>query len=663
LPVSELDAHPALKFYLGVGQAYIQPELGRSTLEQAVEAFSTWPSMDMEIMATVAIITVYVHAYSRWERMDPWADRLVALLADSSRTASAPVRERGLTVLLFARAYCSADRQVLVGLAAQGRKILEQGSDINSRLDAASQLINAYGWIGDLAQEEAIVALAQPLLNDAQAQPWLRIGWYTHAARYWWVGRADHARAAQTLRRGLEVAEETGLTALNGYLHALLFNVHIDEGDLAAAAALGASIEDRQAAGQRYAPAMVLPGKALLALLQGDGVSARIHALAGVAAADDWGSTTQRAMACFLLVIVLVATGDREEARARLDAYQAAQRRIPGLMDDYLQLLLRAYLAIERQETQHGDELLGCALAMARKQGYINHLYWYPPMMSALYARALRCGIETDFVIQVIRKRSLRPVSNGIENWPWPLKIHTLGRFEILKDDKALVFGRKTPTRLIELLRAILAFGGREVATARLIDVVWPDQDGDSAAEALQVSLHRLRKLIGNHTIAVRDGRIFLDPNQVWVDAWAFEQWVEDFAEDRARGRERLLELSERALALYRGAFLGAEVDAPWALGTRERLRIKFVALVCGLGKGLVDAGAVEEALHHHLRALDADDQAEEIYQGALRCYRQLNRRAEAQALYRRLRATLAVNFGVEPAPATEALLQEPFRP
>jgi len=46
-----------------------------------------------------------------------------------------------------------------------------------------------------------------------------------------------------------------------------------------------------------------------------------------------------------------------------------------------------------------------------------------------------------------------------IENWPWPLKMMTLGGFAVLKDDVAITFLRKAPKKVLSLLKAIVAFG------------------------------------------------------------------------------------------------------------------------------------------------------------------------------------------------------------
>ena len=53
------------------------------------------------------------------------------------------------------------------------------------------------------------------------------------------------------------------------------------------------------------------------------------------------------------------------------------------------------------------------------------------------------------------------------DTWPYPLKLRTLGRFTVVRDDKPLsrVAGHQKP---LELLQALIALGGRAVDEAQL---------------------------------------------------------------------------------------------------------------------------------------------------------------------------------------------------
>src|SRR5690606_18222644 len=96
-------------------------------------------------------------------------------------------------------------------------------------------------------------------------------------------------------------------------------------------------------------------------------------------------------------------------------------------------------------------------------------------------------------------------------------------------------FAGKLQKKPLELLRALIALGGREVPESRLADLLWPDAEGDAGAQALATTLFRLRKLTGEQAIRRQDNRLTLDPAVCWVDCWAFERLCSQARNDQTK--------------------------------------------------------------------------------------------------------------------------------
>src|SRR5207253_6210769 len=79
---------------------------------------------------------------------------------------------------------------------------------------------------------------------------------------------------------------------------------------------------------------------------------------------------------------------------------------------------------------------LTAGLAIARNEGYGTVHWWRPESMTALCARALKEGIERDYVVRLIRLRGLQApaIAEAPEAWPWPVRVYALGRFEVQVD-------------------------------------------------------------------------------------------------------------------------------------------------------------------------------------------------------------------------------------
>jgi DNA-binding SARP family transcriptional activator len=242
----------------------------------------------------------------------------------------------------------------------------------------------------------------------------------------------------------------------------------------------------------------------------------------------------------------------------------------------------------------------------------------------------------------------------------YPLQIYSLGRFSVSRGIEPIRFVRKAQHRPLELLKVLLALSGREVATDQLAMAMWPESEGDVAYNAFEITLHRLRKLLGTEkALILSNGLLTLDNKHCWVDVWAFEQAVsqaEVLMNSRQPNLEYLTSLSSTALTLYHGHFLGRETPEPWSISLRERLRSKFLRHLIDVARHWERIGKHESAIQCYQKGLEVDDLAEIFYQRLMVCYQQLGRRSEALAVYRRCRTTLSLILSIAPSPATEAI-------
>lgn len=240
-----------------------------------------------------------------------------------------------------------------------------------------------------------------------------------------------------------------------------------------------------------------------------------------------------------------------------------------------------------------------------------------------------------------------------------PVRIYTLGRFVIEIDSRDAESAHRLPKKPLELLKALIAHGGFAVAGERLCEDLWPDADGATAAQSLDVTLHRLRKFLGNHdAIECQNGHISLDPGYCWVDVWAFQHTVDalnDHGTVSASTLDQDVERLDKAFELYDGPFLPDEPGA-WALPMRQRLHSKFVRGVCSHAQQYEHMGCRDIAVLVYERALEIDPQAEELYHRLMACNMALGRPGEALSVYRRCKQMLRHCLGIEPGPEIREL-------
>lgn len=272
---------------------------------------------------------------------------------------------------------------------------------------------------------------------------------------------------------------------------------------------------------------------------------------------------------------------------------------------------------------------------------------WYGEAMSRLFPIALRDGIEPALVRTLIREMGVKPAADAEEEWPWPVRVRTLGCFELIRDDVPVRFEHKTPRRPIAVLEALIAHGQAGMPVSLPCDRLWPDLEGDAAREAFRTALHRLRRLLGSpERVGIEDGIVTLDHSAIWIDVAAFERALRDPA-----GLERVLDL-------YRGEFLQDEREAAWPVVLREKLRRQFVGRLADAALARERSGDTESAIALFERGVQADHLAEAFHQGLIRCHIRQGRQADAMAAYGRCRQFLLGGLGVSPSAATVSLVQ-----
>jgi DNA-binding SARP family transcriptional activator len=204
---------------------------------------------------------------------------------------------------------------------------------------------------------------------------------------------------------------------------------------------------------------------------------------------------------------------------------------------------------------------------------------------------------------------------------------------------------------VLALLKALLAAGPRPISLERLADRLWPGEESERSDSAIRVLLHRVRDLLGDaKALRVEDGRVWIDQDRVWVDAYAFER----YQEAAAGGSE---EAFSRALALYSAPFFSDEETMPWCVDRRDRLRARFDIMVNDRALGLRRDGRILEALALFEDVLQGEELVESFHRGRIACLIALGREGDAMAAYSRLRQILQVRLLTMPSAETELLI------
>src|SRR5262245_54256916 len=190
----------------------------------------------------------------------------------------------------------------------------------------------------------------------------------------------------------------------------------------------------------------------------------------------------------------MVAGDDARGMRALEEAIalaSGAERRRCELLREVLEI----DIDLRAGQTQRAADRLPAVLAEHRTQGNVMFLRHRPDVAARLADFALARGIETEFVRTLIARNALVAPAEAGAAWPFRLRVRALNAFEIARDGAPLRFSGKAQQRPLDLLKLLVALGGRDMDIQQATTSLWPDADGDSAKGAFDTALYRLRKL------------------------------------------------------------------------------------------------------------------------------------------------------------------------
>ncbi len=653
VPKERVDGNAWLLHWLGTAQIGVDPPEARAVLERAYLQAVEHNDALCQVQVAAGMVEAYFLEYSIFTPLDKWIPVLERMFEDGFRFPTLEAELRSQSALLVSTTYRQPEHLHIERSASRVAELLHTEIDINLRVSAGTHLCLYGGFTGRLGESQRAAYLVAPLLADAAVTifrkifAWAVIEWYACNTSDFDLGyRAIAANEAIAREEGIHVAER--FACIIGYF------VDMDRRDVEAGQRRIERFEQIMIAAQPYEAASLVNMKSYFGLFTGDAGMTLSHGPEAVRLYNEAGSIPHIMFGLNGMLWGHVEAGNVDAARATIAEHRSWSDRRNMEWARWAPDAAEAMLALRAgDEPTLRDRL---ERLFARERGtldeYGHQLAWARGWAGTLSAEALRRDIAPGIARRFIRQFDLRAPAHDIEAWPWLVRVHALGRFELRVNDQLVSFSGKAPKKPLALLKAIICLGGQEVKDYQLVDALWPDDEGDSARDAFRVALHRLRKILGDaDAILVEDSRVSLNRDLCWVDALAFDELVHGVpgARDADAGQHH-------ALALYRGALLPADRDEPWSMALRERLRSKFMHHFGHLGFKLESKQAWSEARDLYLRGLDADNLTESFYQGLMRCHAALGRHSEALGTYRQLRDTLAATRGVDPSPATEAL-------
>jgi len=662
LPEDICSSEPWLLYWRGVSCLPATPGKSLGYFEEAFRKFDERHDPLGVFLSWSGAVDSILYEGMDYTQEDPWISILPGLLEKYGGYPSVEIGHRATCCMFHALVFRRLAGAETDEWADRSYAVFSETRDLHLKIESVMlHFLYKLGKGGFEGAETALASLRE-LLKRSDATPFMRlkVDWM-EALLSIFVSR--HERCLRVVSDAIALEERTGIHIMDpmfvyfGSISAL----HLGDGETVNRflRRMPAAFGDKGTAASSAYHFVA----ACDALGRGDLRKSAFHMKEHLRLLEASGNLGPLPVTHVFAAHVRHALHEDEAAAGHLERARRIGSETENFHSFWLCALTESYIHLDRNRHKPAVASLREGLRIGREHGLFGTFFWRPGFLEKVASTALEEGIEVEYVRELIRRNRLLPDPGqpDLERWPWPVKVYTLGRFALQREEKTVEFSRKVQQKPLKLLKALVALGGRDVAKEQLFDILWPEVDGDLALQSFNVALHRLRQLIGEEkALELKEGRLSLSDRYCWVDSWAFERIVDD-ALDPSNGRgadggNRYERLLEKALALYRGQFLADEPEEPYLVSMRERLRSRFLRAVEALGKRCEGAGRWEEAAACYLRGLDADDLAEELYRRIMACRIRQGRKAEALVVYRRCLRMLVGVLGVEPSPETVAL-------
>ena len=615
-------------------------------------------------LAWSAAVDSFMYLWSNFAPLDYWIDEMEALHERFPAYPSVEIEAQVTGGMVGASLWRRADTPIVRKWAAAAVALLDKPADVNTKISMGNNALLYYlWWQGNLSMSQIVYSNLKTLRGNPRTSPLALISWKVTEAAYLYLnGKADEAIAAA--HQGLDLAAESGIHHMDLLLYAAAaygqltrFDADSALQELRRMESLLSDAETFDFAHYHYLMAWTL-------LCQNQPSAALEHIRIGEKAVSQIGASNYPSFVAMTKAQALYECGRAAEAFVVMEPAREWGQRVGNIYVEVQYRFMRSLHALDRVDAAECAAHLAAALRMCRAHAFpvIPWLGWRKPLLTRLLQQALVLGIEPDYVRAVIRGRNLSPAEDVPvpDLWPYPIKLYALGRFSLLVDDKPVKFFGKGQKKPIELLKELIAFGGRDVLEGQITDILWPEADGDAGHSAFTTTMQRLRKLLGNEdAILIKQGKITINPQYCYVDTWAFERLIKRADELWKENKEsEALEIAEKAAALYKGRFLGKEGEKQGMFSMQERLRSKFIRTLARIGLYYEGKGEWKKAVECCQKGIEVDNLCEEFYQSLMLCYQHLGLKAEAITAYNRCHNAMTALINTEPSAKTKEIYQ-----
>ena len=646
LPESMQTQNHWLCYWRGITETSKNPTAAIPYFQKAYQSSKQEKDALAQIVSWCATINAYASAWSEVKTLDNWIKDLDSIVLLAQERGDPVIQAQVDYAVFLALMWRQPGHKKMPEYKEKVWNIVMRSNNIETRVQAAGQLLYYLTWwCGEFEKAEMLVQTVQPIMNQQQTSPLVKITWHTMLGNYY-ATVFKQEECLENIRMGVELSDKTGIYLWKSCLYDQVCYLNLHHGKTEQSTRYIEQVNETKALGGEFHDAMYHVLRAWYEMHSGDIHATGENIMQAKTLAGMIGAVMLEKIIDVCYASYLLKKGDHRLALELTRSIRQDLSTANSNMLFFLSRIVEAEYYLIKNNQKACVEVLADAFGVAR---IYSAFWWRDQDFSKFCSLALQNGIENNYVKEMIARHRLLPVAGyETDQWPYAVKIYTLGGFRLVINNEEVVFNKKAPKKPLELIKALVAFGSQNVSDTLLMEALWPDVDGDAACNSLRTTVKRARQLLKEkQAILYSDGKLDLNPDYCWVDSCSFER----MCQHTHNNSEQL----KQACELYAGKFLANNSDH-WMLPMRDRLHHQFVRATCLLAEGYEAVNQCQKAIDIYLVALSLDELTEAFYQGLMRCYEKVGQVDQIEKAYKQLCQVLDARLHTRPSSQTRKL-------
>lgn len=656
LPQDLIDNNSWMLLWQGVGLLPYNPFEGRKLCAKAYHKFCQSQDIVGQMLSFSASVESFFLSRSEMQGLDFWIEQGEILEPYLSYINDLQICGRFSAAMLGALAIRAPAHPSIENWINRCTTMMHESDDLSLHIMFANFLVLIHCWHGRVDNAKAILQWLEPAIDNRDVFPMQRIMFNVIQFVYFQAS-GESRRCKSSVESILKLSEETGVKVYDGLICSHATYAFLVTEDLVNARQylkkMAHTIKPHETVDIAHYHGLC----AWESYASGNLSLALSHIKTALELGEANGAPVATEISARLFKVrLLLASGATGKAQSLLDKISGSSRAQGCILIEFQELLTKAQFFYSKNDHSQGIHYIKEAFKLSRKNGILDANWWLHPELAFFCQKAMEADVEIEQIKRFIEQHQLIPEKPQFASiyWSWLVKIHTLGTFRILFNNRPLKISAKTPKKIFELLKLLICQGSKGIKRETVTDQLWQDTDGDRAIQSLNTTLHRLRKLIGNDQVVImKNNHLVLNSALCWVDTWYFEALLEqsETVSDLIAKKDYL----EKALSLYKGGVEYAESPSTFIFSYSQKLKEQWLKAVIETSKILSDIGQTEKAINVLQQALAIDNTAEPIYQSLMHTLNAQGRTAEALLAFNNCRSILSAE-GLEPRDDTLAL-------